>query len=110
MFAQNTECHIINASSACGLTVGSTYAPYAVTKHAMVALSESLYLTLQQWNSLVKVSVLCPGLVRTNIANTERNRPAAKWYRERRITGSIRLLDGRAVVDSYGFARRFDLP
>jgi short-subunit dehydrogenase len=25
----------------------------------------------------VKVSVLCPGLVRTNIANSERNRPAA---------------------------------
>ena len=39
-------------------------------------LSESLYLTLQQRNSLVKVLVLCPGLVRTNIANTERNRPA----------------------------------
>ena len=42
----------------------------------MVAPSESLYLALQQRNSLVKVSVLCPGLVRTNIANAERNRPA----------------------------------
>jgi short-subunit dehydrogenase len=47
-----------------------------VSKHAVVALSESLYLTLQQRNSLVTVSVLCPGLVRTNIANAERNRPA----------------------------------
>jgi len=42
----------------------------------VVALSESLYLALQQQNSLVKVSVLCPGLVRTNIADTERHRPA----------------------------------
>ena len=76
MLAQNTECHIINTSSTGGLIVGGVSAPYAVTKHAVVALSESLYLTLQQRNSLVKVSVLCPGLVRTNIANAERNRPA----------------------------------
>ena len=76
MLAQKTECHIINTSSAAGLIVGGASAPYAVSKHAVVALSESLYLTLQQRNSLVTVSVLCPGLVRTNIANAERNRPA----------------------------------
>jgi NAD(P)-dependent dehydrogenase (short-subunit alcohol dehydrogenase family) len=76
MLAQNTECHIVNTSSAAGLAVGGASAPYSVTKHAVVALSESLYLTLQQRNSLVKVSVLCPGLVRTNIANAERSRPA----------------------------------
>jgi NAD(P)-dependent dehydrogenase (short-subunit alcohol dehydrogenase family) len=77
MLAQNTECHIVNTSSAAGLIVGGGSAPYAVTKHAVVALSESLYLALQRRTSLVKVSVLCPGLVRTNIADTERHRPAA---------------------------------
>jgi len=76
MLAQNTECHIINTSSTGGLIAGGISAPYAVTKHGVVALSESLYLTLQQRNSLVKVSVLCPGLVATNIADTERHRPA----------------------------------
>jgi NAD(P)-dependent dehydrogenase (short-subunit alcohol dehydrogenase family) len=76
MLAQNTECHIVNSSSTAGLIVGSLSAPYSVTKHAVVALSENLYLALQQRNSLVKVSVLCPGFVRTNIANAERNRPA----------------------------------
>lgn len=75
MLAQNTECHIVNTSSAAGLIVGSGSAAYAATKHAVVALSESLYLSLQQRNSLVKVSVLCPGLVRTNIADAERHRP-----------------------------------
>lgn len=75
MLAQNTECHIVNTSSAAGLVAGSGSAPYAVTKHAVVALSENLYLGLQQRNSLVKVSVLCPGLVRTNIADAERHRP-----------------------------------
>ena len=76
MLAQNTECHIINTSSGAGLAVGGASAPYSVTKHAVVARSESLYLTLQQRNSLVKVSVLCPGLVRTNIADAECHRPA----------------------------------
>jgi NAD(P)-dependent dehydrogenase (short-subunit alcohol dehydrogenase family) len=76
MMAQNTECHIINTSSTAGLTVGGGSTTYAVTKHAIVALSESMYLALQQRNSLVKVSVLCPGLVRTGIADVERHRPA----------------------------------
>lgn len=76
MLAQNTECHIVNTASAAGLIVGSGSAPYAVTKHAVVALSESMYLALEQKKSPVKVSVLCPGPVRTNIVNVERNRPA----------------------------------
>lgn len=76
MLAQNVECHIVNTASTAGLVVGGPMAPYSVTKHAVVALSESLYLSLQRRGSLVKVSVLCPGLVRTNILNAERNRPA----------------------------------
>jgi NAD(P)-dependent dehydrogenase (short-subunit alcohol dehydrogenase family) len=76
MLAQNVECHIVNTASAAGLVVGGGSAPYSATKHAVVALSESLYLALQRRTSLVKVSVLCPGLVRTGIANSERHRPA----------------------------------
>jgi NAD(P)-dependent dehydrogenase (short-subunit alcohol dehydrogenase family) len=95
MLAQNTECHIINTSSAAGLAVGGMSAPYSVTKHAVVALSESLYLTLQQRNSLVKVSVLCPGLVRTNIGESERNRPAE--LRNEPIPMTPELQAGRAA-------------
>ncbi len=76
MLKQNVECHIVNTSSAAGLLVGGGSAPYATTKHAVVALSESLYLALEQRKSLVKVSVLCPGLVRTNIADSELHRPS----------------------------------
>jgi NAD(P)-dependent dehydrogenase (short-subunit alcohol dehydrogenase family) len=75
MLAQNTECHIVNTSSVAGLVVGHGSGPYAATKHAVVALSESLYLALEQKKSLVKVSVLCPGVTRTNITNAERTRP-----------------------------------
>jgi len=75
MLEQKTECHIVNTASMAGVMAGGGMAPYAVTKHAVVALSESLYLTLQQRTTLVKVSVLCPGVVRTQIFNCERNRP-----------------------------------
>jgi len=77
MLAQNVECHIVNTASAAGLVVGSGSAPYAATKHAVVALSENLYLALQQRGAQVKVSVLCPGLVQTNIINAELHRPAS---------------------------------
>ena len=76
MLAQNEECHIVNTASTAGVVVGGGSAPYSVTKHAVVALSESLYLTLQQRKALIKVSVLCPGFVRTNILDSARNRPA----------------------------------
>lgn len=76
MLAQNTECHIVNTSSTAGVMVGNGSAPYSVTKHGVVALSECLYLSLQQRNARIGVSVLCPGITRTNIAEAERNRPA----------------------------------
>ncbi len=75
MLEQKTECHIVNTASTAGLIAAGFSAPYAVTKHAVVALSENLYLTLQHRKSLVNVSVLCPGVVRTNIADVERTRP-----------------------------------
>lgn len=75
MIVQNTPCHIVNTASVAGLVVGGSNAPYSVTKHAVVALSEGLYLTLAQRKALVKVSVLCPGFVDTNIMNAHRNRP-----------------------------------
>jgi NAD(P)-dependent dehydrogenase (short-subunit alcohol dehydrogenase family) len=102
MLAQNVEGHIVNTSSAAGLVVGGASAPYSTTKHAVVALSESLYLTLQQRSSLVKVSVLCPGLVRTNIASAERNRPAALKNEPVELTPEMRagLNFMKAAIDA----------
>ena len=95
MLAQKAESHIINTSSGAGLGVGGFSAPYAVTKHAVVALSESLYLSLQQRKAKVKVSVLCPGLVHTNIAEAERNRPVE--LRNEDIPLSPQMQAGRAA-------------
>ncbi len=76
MLAQNTDCHIVNTASIAGLTASGRTGAYAVTKHAVVALSEHLSLALEERNALVKVSVLCPAFVKTNIMSAERNRPA----------------------------------
>jgi short-subunit dehydrogenase len=48
---------------------------YGVTKHAVVALSESVYGQLQMARAKIGVSVLCPGFVKTNIMNSARNLP-----------------------------------
>ncbi|WP_010250748.1 SDR family NAD(P)-dependent oxidoreductase [Acetivibrio cellulolyticus] len=69
MLKQDNECHIINTSSNAGITIGGTMAMYSVTKHGVVALSESLYNELKLINSKINVSVLCPGFVSSDILN-----------------------------------------
>ena len=49
--------------------------PYNATKHAVVAMSETLSKDLRPVGAAVGVSVLCPGFVRTGIADSDRNRP-----------------------------------
>jgi NAD(P)-dependent dehydrogenase (short-subunit alcohol dehydrogenase family) len=68
------EGHIINTASMAGLMPGAG-ASYDATKHAVVALSEDLYGTARQIGLPIGVSVLCPGWVRTNIAEANRNWP-----------------------------------
>ena len=77
MLEQDTEAHIVNTASVAGLLTYVFSIPYGVTKHAVVALSEALHLELLNQSSKVKVSVLCPGPVATDIMHSsERLRPA----------------------------------
>lgn len=67
MLEQDTDSHIVNTSSMGGLTSGPISGIYGVSKHGVVALSETLYYHLAQRGAKVKVSVLCPGVVNTQI-------------------------------------------
>ncbi len=75
MLAQNTQCHIVNTASLSGLISFPRGSVYAVTKHGVVTLSETLHHELAERGGKVKVSVLCPGLVKTRIMDCARNRP-----------------------------------
>jgi NAD(P)-dependent dehydrogenase (short-subunit alcohol dehydrogenase family) len=75
LLAQN-EGHIVNTASVAGLIAPPGSGAYNVTKHAVVALSETLHHDLRERNSAVGVSVLCPAYVPTRITESERNRPA----------------------------------
>jgi NAD(P)-dependent dehydrogenase (short-subunit alcohol dehydrogenase family) len=68
--------HVVNTASLAGLTSPGMLGPYNVTKHSVVTMSETLYRDLAAVGSPVGVSVLCPGFVRTGIAESDRNRPA----------------------------------
>jgi short-subunit dehydrogenase len=75
MIAQQTEGHVVNTSSVAGLLGAPFEAPYAVSKFAAFAATESLAQDLHAVGSKIKASVLCPGIITTNIADSERLRP-----------------------------------
>jgi NAD(P)-dependent dehydrogenase (short-subunit alcohol dehydrogenase family) len=69
------EGHIVNTASVAGLKALPFASPYTATKHAVVGVSEALALELAMTGSAVKVSVLCPGFIRTRLLESERNWP-----------------------------------
>jgi NAD(P)-dependent dehydrogenase (short-subunit alcohol dehydrogenase family) len=68
--------HIVNTASMAGLYAGLSPV-YDATKHGVVALTESLYHTMEGAQLGVGVSCLCPGWVKTGILDSERNWPSA---------------------------------
>ena len=51
--------------------------PYFASKHAVACLTEGLYKDFRQAGAKLSASVLCPGVIRTQILDAERNRAAA---------------------------------
>jgi NAD(P)-dependent dehydrogenase (short-subunit alcohol dehydrogenase family) len=77
LLIEQGEGHVVNTASIAGLTTAPFLGPYNATKQAVVAISETLFKDLQSTGvSGVGVSVLCPGFVRTRIAESARNRPS----------------------------------
>ena len=88
------EGHIVNTSSMAGLLSPQLMGAYNVSKHAVVALSETLFHDLNAVSSdtarnntagnntdgnnksKIGCSVLCPAFVPTGISQSHRNRPA----------------------------------
>jgi NAD(P)-dependent dehydrogenase (short-subunit alcohol dehydrogenase family) len=65
--------HVLITGSLAGLIPTASLGPYSAIKHALTALADVLRMELI--DSGVNVSLVCPGVVRTRIAESERNRP-----------------------------------
>jgi NAD(P)-dependent dehydrogenase (short-subunit alcohol dehydrogenase family) len=103
MLKQGDECHIVNTSSIAGLLANSGSAPYDVSKGGVVALSETLYHELAEASGgRIGVSVLCPGLVKTQILEADRNRPSGPLEQADMPTGLTR--DVMRMVMAAGIA------
>jgi short-subunit dehydrogenase len=73
MLAQGDGAHIVNTASMAGQMAVPGMSVYNTTKYAVVGLSETMRIDLADKG--VGVSVLCPGVVNTNIVSSGRNRP-----------------------------------
>lgn len=67
--------HFVNTASVAGLLPFPGLSVYNTTKYAVLGLSEAMRTDLAAQG--IGVSVLCPGVVNTNIFDSGRNRPAA---------------------------------
>lgn len=72
--AQN-EGHIVITASVAGILSYPQMGPYNASKHAVLTMAETMHHELRAKGSEVGVTALCPGLVNTNILDSERNRP-----------------------------------
>jgi NAD(P)-dependent dehydrogenase (short-subunit alcohol dehydrogenase family) len=101
MLAHGEGAHIMATSSSAGIVAGSL-GVYATTKFAVVGMMESLRTEMSGRN--IGVSVYCPGLVRTEIFDAERNRPASHGVSAKKPAGPPPLLPGSKPVDLMGVA------
>jgi len=93
MLAQGGPAHVVNTASMAGLISVPYLGAYNVSKHGVVTLSETLNRDLRLAGADIGVSVLCPGLVMTNIFESQRNRPE-ELADDAGSSGLSALLDG----------------
>jgi short-subunit dehydrogenase len=67
LFQQNFRSHLINMASLYALCSGSQMAPYSMSKHAVLALSESLHFDLARLDKPVDISVVFPSFTDTGL-------------------------------------------
>ena len=75
LLLEQNEGHIVNTASLAGLGGVPGMGAYCASKFAVVGISETLFHELVLRESAVGVSVLCPGFVKTRIAESYRNMP-----------------------------------
>jgi NAD(P)-dependent dehydrogenase (short-subunit alcohol dehydrogenase family) len=98
MRAHGEGAHVLTTGSSASLVAGNV-GVYVASKFAVMGLMESLRDELDGQN--IGVSIFCPGLVKSNIAASERNRPA-----ELRVEGAP-TPNAETAAQMAEFMRRF---
>jgi NAD(P)-dependent dehydrogenase (short-subunit alcohol dehydrogenase family) len=75
LLERGEEGHVVNTASMAALTSMPLTAAYTASKHAVLAMSETLYHELRGRGAPIGVSALCPEAVATGIGYSERVRP-----------------------------------
>jgi len=113
MLAQGSEGHIVNTASVAGLIAPPGMAAYNVSKHGVVALTESLHHDLVARGAKVRCSVVCPAYFPSGIADSERTRPSelsepgrAKSEAQRTLEENLRraVMAGKLSADDIAAA------
>ena len=103
LIAQGEPAHVINTASLAAFNGTGEHSPYCSSKAAALSISQSLYSELAAWNTQIGVSVVCPGMVDTQIHKSNRNRPPGdqawsdrEWNDPGHVKGS-EAFQGRGV-------------
>jgi NAD(P)-dependent dehydrogenase (short-subunit alcohol dehydrogenase family) len=104
------ESHVMSTASVAGLMANPGLGPYNAAKYGVVAIMETLQLEMDQDQTAdVGVSVLCPGVVKTNITTAQRNRPdhlrrerPEGWTREMSADARRRNANVAAALENRG--------
>jgi NAD(P)-dependent dehydrogenase (short-subunit alcohol dehydrogenase family) len=75
LLAQGEVGHVVNTASMAAVTTTPLSGAYTMSKHAVLSISETLFLELEQRGAPIGVSALCPELISTRIGEAGRNRP-----------------------------------
>ena len=102
LLAQDAPAHIVNTASEAAFTARAFVGVYHASKHAVLAISETLAQELEEEGGSVRVSVLCPGGVDTRVLDAARNRPGslAPERDSTGVAGALRSRYGRQLPDA----------
>lgn len=98
--------HVVNTASMAGLIASARLGPYTASKFAVVGMSEVLRAELE--DAGIGVSVLCPGLVSTNLGRERRARtgfPAISGGIDPAVVGALTIdaiRNNRAFIVTHG--------
>jgi NAD(P)-dependent dehydrogenase (short-subunit alcohol dehydrogenase family) len=110
LLAQDGPADIVNTASLAGLAPVAKMAPYVMSKHAIVGLSESLHAELSSQG--IRVTALCPGVIDTAIVADSTMRgsmadsahKAVAFYRKRGVSPDVVAHDHEAPPGNHRIA------